>query len=130
MAKQLPRLAGTGLRLTHLADGRALRIVLASEAGRGIAQAVGLVAVNSVLAHILGVGSTNARLPQVVPALVAHGTPAAEDADPANSTAAADARETVSIFSARELIGEGSSQGVLVYTGRPSISLRVRRKGR
>ncbi|MFF8268325.1 ATP-binding cassette domain-containing protein [Streptomyces sp. NPDC016562] len=70
MARQLPRLAGTGLRLAHLADARALRIVLASEAGRGVAQAVGLVAVNSVLAHILGTGSTHARLTQAVPALV------------------------------------------------------------
>ncbi|MFB7467681.1 ATP-binding cassette domain-containing protein [Streptomyces sp. NPDC056224] len=70
MAKELPRLAGTGLRLANLADARALRTVLGSEAGRGIAQAVGLVAVNSVLAHILGTGSTNERLTQAVPALV------------------------------------------------------------
>lgn len=76
MAKQLPRLAGTGLRLAHLADARALRIVLASEAGRGIAQAVGLVAVNSVLAHILGTGSTNERLTQAVPALMVVATTA------------------------------------------------------
>lgn len=48
MAKQLPRLVGTGLRLARLADARALRVVLASEAGRGVAQAVGLVAVNRV----------------------------------------------------------------------------------
>ncbi|WSK91871.1 ABC transporter ATP-binding protein/permease [Streptomyces sp. NBC_01278] len=69
MAKELPRLVGTGLRLAHLADARALRVVLASEAGRGIAQAVGLVAVNSVLGHILASGSTNERLTQAVPAL-------------------------------------------------------------
>ncbi|WP_037636987.1 ATP-binding cassette domain-containing protein [Streptomyces katrae] len=69
MARQLPRLAGTGLRLAHLADARALRVVLASEAGRGIAQAVGLAAVNSVLGHVLAAGSTNERLIQAVPAL-------------------------------------------------------------
>ncbi|MFE3329001.1 ATP-binding cassette domain-containing protein [Streptomyces sp. NPDC059176] len=69
MARQLPRLAGTGLRIAHLADARALRVVLAAEAGRGIAQAVGLVAVNSVLGHILASGSTNQRLTQAVPAL-------------------------------------------------------------
>lgn len=69
MARQLPRLAGTGLRLAHLADARALRVVLASEAGRGIAQAVGLVAVNSVLGHVLAAGSTNERLVQALPAL-------------------------------------------------------------
>ncbi|RKT08312.1 ATP-binding cassette subfamily B protein [Streptomyces sp. 3211.6] len=69
MAKQLPRLVGTGLRLARLADARALRVVLASEAGRGVAQAVGLVAVNRVLGHILAGGSTNERLTQAVPAL-------------------------------------------------------------
>ncbi|MFJ3174727.1 ABC transporter ATP-binding protein [Streptomyces roseus] len=69
MARQLPRLVGTGLRLAHLADPRALRIVLTSEACRGIAQAVGLVAVNSVLGHVLAAGSTNERLTQAVPAL-------------------------------------------------------------
>ncbi|MEU3402891.1 ABC transporter ATP-binding protein [Streptomyces sp. NPDC006670] len=69
MAKELPRLVGTGLRLAHLADARALCVVLASEAGRGVAQAVGLVAVNSVLGHILASGSTNERLMQAVPAL-------------------------------------------------------------
>ncbi|MFJ8011083.1 ABC transporter ATP-binding protein [Streptomyces sp. NPDC096339] len=69
MARRLPRLVGTGLRLAHLADPRALRVVLASEAGRGVAQAVGLVAVNSVLGHVLAAGSTNQRLSQAVPAL-------------------------------------------------------------
>lgn len=69
MAKELPRLVGTGLRLAHLADARALCVVLASEAGRGVAQAVGLVAVNSVLGHVLASGSTNERLVQAVPAL-------------------------------------------------------------
>ncbi|MFE2131121.1 hypothetical protein [Streptomyces amritsarensis] len=69
MARRLPRLAGTGLRLAHLADARALRVVLASEAGRGVAQAVGLVAVNSVLGHVLAAGSTNERLTQALPAL-------------------------------------------------------------
>lgn len=69
MARELPRLVGTGLRLAHLADAGALRVVLASEAGRGIAQAVGLVAVNSVLGHFLTGGSTNERLVQAVPAL-------------------------------------------------------------
>ncbi|MGW4685525.1 ABC transporter ATP-binding protein [Streptomyces sp. NPDC004244] len=69
MARQLPRLAGTGLRLAHVADARALRVVLASEASRGITQAAGLVAVNAVLGHILAGGSTNERLTHAVPAL-------------------------------------------------------------
>ncbi|MFB6615001.1 ATP-binding cassette domain-containing protein [Streptomyces sp. NPDC085524] len=69
MAKELPRLAGTGLRLASLADARALHIVLGSEAVRGVSQAVGLIAVNSVLACILGTGSTNERLTAAVPAV-------------------------------------------------------------
>ncbi|MGG8408775.1 ATP-binding cassette domain-containing protein [Streptomyces sp. 12297] len=70
MARGLPRLAGTGVRLAHLADARALRVVLGAELGRGIAQAVGLVAVNSVLGHLLTEGATNDRLARAVPALV------------------------------------------------------------
>ncbi|MFF3430517.1 ABC transporter ATP-binding protein [Streptomyces sp. NPDC002602] len=69
MAKGLPRMVGMGVRLAHLADARALRVVLGAELGRGITQAVGLVAVNSVLGHLLGGGSTNERLAHAVPAL-------------------------------------------------------------
>ncbi|MEU6310648.1 ABC transporter ATP-binding protein [Streptomyces sp. NPDC047014] len=69
MAKGLPRMIATGLRLAHLADARALRVVIAAEVGRGVTQAVGLVAVNSVLGHILGGGVTNARLANAFPAL-------------------------------------------------------------
>lgn len=70
MAKGLPRMVRTGLRLAHLADGTALRVVLGAEVGRGIAQAVGLVAVNAVLGHILAGGGTNERLTSAFPALV------------------------------------------------------------
>lgn len=70
MAKALPSMAATGLKLAHLADARALRVVLGAEVGRGITQAVGLVAVNSVLGHILAGGTTNDRLARAVPALV------------------------------------------------------------
>ncbi|MET3988298.1 ABC transporter ATP-binding protein [Streptomyces sp. PvR034] len=69
MAKGLPKMVATGLRLAHLADARALRVVLGSEVGRGIAQAVGLVAVNSVLGHILAGGGTKDRLTSAFPAL-------------------------------------------------------------
>ncbi|MFD3546339.1 ATP-binding cassette domain-containing protein [Streptomyces sp. NPDC058655] len=69
MATGLPRLVGMGVRLAHLADARALRVVVAAELGRGIAQAVGLVAVNSVLGHVLAAGPTNERLTRAVPAL-------------------------------------------------------------
>ncbi|MCY0932097.1 ABC transporter ATP-binding protein [Streptomyces sp. H27-H1] len=70
MAKGLPAMIGTGLRLAHAADARALRVVLGSEVGRGITQAIGLVAVNSVLVHILAAGTTNERLTRAVPALI------------------------------------------------------------
>ncbi|MFE2288914.1 ATP-binding cassette domain-containing protein [Streptomyces sp. NPDC059443] len=69
MARDLPGLAMTGVRLARLADARALRTVLAAELGRGVAQAVGLVAVNHVLGHILAAGTTNERLVRAVPAL-------------------------------------------------------------
>ncbi|MFD3328408.1 ABC transporter ATP-binding protein [Streptomyces sp. NPDC058701] len=70
MAKGMPRMVGTGVRLAHRADARSLRVVLGSELGRGIAQAVGLVAVNGVLGHILSGGTTNERLARAVPALI------------------------------------------------------------
>ncbi|WP_328302418.1 ABC transporter ATP-binding protein/permease [Streptomyces sp. NBC_00435] len=70
MAKGLPRTVGMGVRLAHVADARSLRLVLGAELGRGITQAVGLVAVNSVLGHVLAGGSTNERLARAVPALV------------------------------------------------------------
>ncbi|MFD5145848.1 ATP-binding cassette domain-containing protein [Streptomyces sp. NPDC058401] len=71
MAKELPRMVAMGVRLAHLADARALRVVLGAELGRGITQAVGLIAVNGVLGHILSTGSTNERLARAVPALAA-----------------------------------------------------------
>nr|WP_243879339.1 ABC transporter ATP-binding protein [Streptomyces sp. KS 21] len=71
MARGLPRMVMTGLKLAHLADARALRLVLGAEIGRGITQAIGLVAVNGVLGHILAGGTTNERLARAVPALAA-----------------------------------------------------------
>ncbi|WP_374195453.1 ABC transporter ATP-binding protein [Streptomyces sp. ISL-87] len=69
MARNLPRMVGMGVRLAHLADARALRIVLGAELGRGLGQAAGLIAVNSVLGHILAGGTTNERLTRAVPSL-------------------------------------------------------------
>ncbi|MCF3179105.1 ABC transporter ATP-binding protein [Streptomyces polychromogenes] len=70
MAKGLPRMVATGLRLARLADARALRVVLGAEVGRGITQAAGLVAVNAALGHILAGGGTDERLRSAFPALV------------------------------------------------------------
>lgn len=69
MAKNLPRMVGMGVRLAHLADARALRVVLGAELGRGLGQAAGLIAVNSVLGHILAGGTTNERLTRALPAI-------------------------------------------------------------
>jgi ATP-binding cassette, subfamily B, bacterial len=70
MARTLPNLVAIAVRLAHQADARALRTVWVSELGRGIAQAVALVAVNSVLGHLLAGGSTVERLERAVPALL------------------------------------------------------------
>ncbi|WKX74116.1 ABC transporter ATP-binding protein [Streptomyces sp. XD-27] len=70
MVRRLPHLLGTTVRLAHQADPRALRVVAAAESGRGIAQAVGLVAVNQVLAHLLDGGTTADRLAAALPAMV------------------------------------------------------------
>ncbi|WP_236244243.1 ABC transporter ATP-binding protein [Streptomyces sp. CC210A] len=69
MIARMPRLIGSTIRLAHRADPRALRQVAAAELGGGIAQAVGLVAVNAVLVHLLGRGETTERLMAAVPAL-------------------------------------------------------------
>ncbi|WP_431047941.1 ABC transporter ATP-binding protein [Streptomyces sp. P1-3] len=69
MVRRLPHLLGTTVRLAHQADPRALRVVAAAESGRGIAQAVGLVAVNQVLAHLLDGGTTADRLTAALPAI-------------------------------------------------------------
>ncbi|MDX2709668.1 ABC transporter ATP-binding protein [Streptomyces sp. PA03-6a] len=70
MLRRLPQLVATTVRLAHRADPRALRVVALAEAGRGVAQAVGLVAVNWVLARLLVPGGTAERLTGAAPALV------------------------------------------------------------
>ncbi len=71
MVARMPRLIASTIRLAHRADPRALRWVAGAELGGGIAQAVGLVAVNQVLARILGGGETSERLTAAAPAFVA-----------------------------------------------------------
>lgn len=70
MITRLPSLLGSSLELARQADRGAARIVLAAEAGRGVAQAVALLAVNSVLAGLMGGGPIDDRLRGTVPALV------------------------------------------------------------
>ncbi|MFF4271536.1 ABC transporter ATP-binding protein [Streptomyces sp. NPDC001536] len=71
MVRQLPALLALSFRLAWQADRKAARVVLGAEAGRGLAQAVSLLAVNSVLGRLMGGGSIEERLRGAVPALVA-----------------------------------------------------------
>ncbi|MEV5547756.1 ABC transporter ATP-binding protein [Streptomyces sp. NPDC052309] len=70
MVTRLPSLLASSLRLARQADARAARTVLAAEAGRGVAQAVSLLAVNSVLGGLTATGPIEERLRGTVPALV------------------------------------------------------------
>ncbi|MEU1512652.1 ABC transporter ATP-binding protein [Streptomyces sp. NPDC005811] len=70
MVTRLPSLLGVSLRLARQADPRAARTVLTAEVGRGLAQAVGLLAVNSVLSRLIGGGPIEDRLRGALPALV------------------------------------------------------------
>ncbi|WP_406336311.1 ABC transporter ATP-binding protein [Streptomyces zaomyceticus] len=73
MVTRLPHLIATTARLAWEADKSALRLVTLAEVGRGISQAVSLVAVNRVLAHLLETGTTAERLAHAGPALTVAG---------------------------------------------------------
>jgi ATP-binding cassette subfamily B protein len=70
MVTRLPSLLTASFRLAWQADRRAARTVVAAEVGRGLAQAVSLLAVNSVLGRLIGGGTLEERLRGAVPALV------------------------------------------------------------
>ncbi|OIJ69047.1 ABC transporter [Streptomyces mangrovisoli] len=70
MVTRLPGLLSSSFRLAWQADRRAARTVLAAEAGRGVMQAVSLLAVNSVLGRVFAGGTVQDRLRGAVPALV------------------------------------------------------------
>ncbi|WP_369228108.1 ABC transporter ATP-binding protein [Streptomyces sp. R39] len=70
MMTRLPGMLASSLRLARQADARAARIVLASQVGVGAAQAVSLLAVNSVLGRLIGTGTIEERLRGAAPALV------------------------------------------------------------
>ncbi|MFD4509657.1 ABC transporter ATP-binding protein [Streptomyces sp. NPDC058457] len=70
MMTRLPGMLASSLRLARQADARATRIVLASQVGVGVAQAVSLLAVNSVLGRLIGTGTIEERLRSAAPALV------------------------------------------------------------
>ncbi|MFG2812272.1 ABC transporter ATP-binding protein [Streptomyces sp. NPDC048410] len=69
MVRRLPGMLASSLRLARQADPRAARTVLAAEVGRGVAQAVSLLAVNSALGSLLTGPDIEHRLRAAVPAL-------------------------------------------------------------
>ncbi|MFK4222156.1 ABC transporter ATP-binding protein [Streptomyces sp. NPDC019890] len=76
MLTRLPHLLATTTQMAWHADKGALRLVALSEIGRGVSQAAGLIAVNRVLAHLLGTGTTADRLTEAAPALAVAGVTA------------------------------------------------------
>ncbi|MEU1337294.1 ABC transporter ATP-binding protein [Streptomyces sp. NPDC005827] len=70
MMTRLPGMLASSLRLARQADARAARTVLAAQVGVGVAQAVSLLAVNSVLGRLIGTGTIEERLRSAAPALV------------------------------------------------------------
>ncbi|MFE9437634.1 ABC transporter ATP-binding protein [Streptomyces sp. NPDC006602] len=74
MLTRLPSLLTASFRLAWQADRRAARTVVACEVGRGLAQAVSLLAVNSVLGRLIGGGAMEDRLRGAVPALMVMAT--------------------------------------------------------
>ncbi|MEU6082569.1 ABC transporter ATP-binding protein [Streptomyces sp. NPDC047108] len=67
---RLPDLLATGFRLAWRADRSAARIVIGAEIGRGVAQAVSLLAVNTLLAGLLKGAGIEERLRAAAPALI------------------------------------------------------------
>ncbi|MGW5731895.1 MULTISPECIES: ABC transporter ATP-binding protein [Streptomyces] len=70
MLKRLPALLAASFRLAWQADRRAARIVIGAEVGRGLAQAVSLLAVNSILGRLMTDAPIADRLRGAGPALV------------------------------------------------------------
>ncbi|WP_328499448.1 ABC transporter ATP-binding protein/permease [Streptomyces sp. NBC_00414] len=70
MVTRLPALLASSFRLARQADRRAAGTVLGAEVGRGLAQAVSLLAVNSVLGRLMASGPVEDRLRDAAPALV------------------------------------------------------------
>ncbi|WP_367132786.1 MULTISPECIES: ABC transporter ATP-binding protein [Streptomyces] len=70
MALQLPRLVAFTVRLAWSADRRAMWTVGGGELARGISQAVGLIAINSVLATVLAAGTIEHRVQAAIPAMI------------------------------------------------------------
>ncbi|MFD0386254.1 ATP-binding cassette domain-containing protein [Streptomyces stramineus] len=70
MALQLPHLVAFTVRLAWRADRRAMWTVGGGELTRGVSQAVGLIAINSVLATVLASGTIEHRVQDAIPAMI------------------------------------------------------------
>ncbi|MCC3768817.1 ABC transporter ATP-binding protein [Streptomyces sp. UNOC14_S4] len=70
MALSLPRLVGFTAKLARRADRRALWTVGLGTLARGLSQAVGLIAVNAILAAVLVNGEIGHRVQSAVPAMI------------------------------------------------------------
>ncbi|WP_229796000.1 hypothetical protein, partial [Saccharothrix coeruleofusca] len=70
VVRALPPLVRTTVRLAGEVDAAAVWLVACAQIGRGVAQAVGLVAVNAVLAAVLAGGDATDWLSQAAPSLV------------------------------------------------------------
>ncbi|MFF0141425.1 ABC transporter ATP-binding protein [Streptomyces sp. NPDC005227] len=70
MVARLPSLLTSSFRLAWTADPRAARVVVTAEVARGGTQAVGLLAVNSVLGRLMASGPVDDRLRGALPALI------------------------------------------------------------
>lgn len=81
MVRRLPSLLSSSFRLAWQADRSAARTVLAAEVGRGLAQAVSLLAVNTVLARLMAGGPVEDRLRDAAPALITHRLASVRHAD-------------------------------------------------
>ncbi|WP_343298726.1 ABC transporter ATP-binding protein [Streptomyces sp. SID1034] len=69
--RSMPRLVGATVRRAWRADRSGLVVLGIAEVGQGIAAAVGLLIVNSVMHALLGGGTASERLHQALPAVVA-----------------------------------------------------------
>ncbi|MFC4512264.1 ABC transporter ATP-binding protein [Streptomyces ehimensis] len=70
MALRLPRLVAFTVKLAWRAERRALWTVGLGELIRGISQAIGLIAINAVLAAVLAAGAIGHRVQSAVPAMI------------------------------------------------------------
>ncbi|MFE4050617.1 ABC transporter ATP-binding protein [Streptomyces sp. YIM B13518] len=70
VVRSLPPIVRTTIRFAREADRAAVRVVAGAEIGRGLVQAIGLIAVNASLAAVLAEADVTDRLRQALPPLI------------------------------------------------------------